>query len=62
MTIKIAYEDWLPEKGNTISTLDVDFDPLKYKTKAGAAKALYKALCETAKKFGHDPAWEVDIM
>ena len=62
MTIKIAYEDWSPEEGNTISTLDVEFDPLKYKTKAGAAKALYKALCETSKKFGHDPAWEVHLM
>ena len=38
----INEEEWSFEKGTTITKIELDFDPLKYKTKAGAAKAFYK--------------------
>jgi len=58
----INEEEWSFEKGTVITKIELDFDPLKYKTKAGAAKAFYKAICKLAKEFyGHDPAYEVHI-
>jgi len=39
----------------------VDFDPTKYKTKAGAAKAFHKALAKTVKEFGMNPDVETFI-
>lgn len=33
-------------------SLDLDFDPSKYSTKAGAAKALYRALVKLNKELG----------
>tara|TARA_R100000329_G_C7556391_1_gene196686 strand:- start:47 stop:358 length:312 start_codon:yes stop_codon:yes gene_type:complete len=40
---------------------NLDWNPANYKTKAGAAKGLYKALCDCASKSGMDPKWEVWI-
>lgn len=34
-------------------TIDLNFDPKKYSTKAGAAKALYKALHKLAVEMGY---------
>lgn len=42
--------------------MSIDWEPAKYKTKAGAAKALYKALCKKCKEVGMDPKSEVWIM
>jgi len=39
----------------------IDFDPKKYKTCAGAAKALFKALCKRAADEGQKPEMEVAI-
>ena len=47
----INEEEWSFEKGTVITKIELDFDPLKYKTKAGAAKAFYKAICKLAKEF-----------
>jgi hypothetical protein len=33
-----------------VGPIEIGFDPTKYKTKAGAAKAFYKALCKFAKE------------
>ena len=33
-------------------TMFIDWDPAAYKTKAGAAKGLYKALCDWCRKVG----------
>tara|TARA_R110000796_G_scaffold31026_1_gene82580 strand:+ start:549 stop:872 length:324 start_codon:yes stop_codon:yes gene_type:complete len=41
--------------------MHLDWDPASYKTKAGAAKALYKALCKWAKDVGMNPDMEVAI-
>lgn len=41
-------------------SLDLDFDPSKYATKAGAAKALYRALVKLNKELG-GPDGEVII-
>jgi len=58
----IDYEDWTYEEGTTIRKIELDFDASKYKTKAGAAKAFYKALCKLAKEvYDHDPAYEVHL-
>jgi len=35
--------------------IEIDFDPSKYKTAAGAAKAFHKALCKLAKASGANP-------
>ena len=32
-----------------VGSMEINFDPKKYKTKAGAAKAFHKALCKFAK-------------
>ena len=42
-------------------TMTLNWDPSKYKTKAGAAKSLYKALCAECVNHGQDPKWEVSI-
>ena len=42
-------------------TMVIDWNPEKYKTKAGAAKGLYKALCKWAKNVGMKPEIEVCI-
>ena len=39
----------------------IDWMPSKYKTKASAAKALYRALCKKCKEYGMDPDIEVSI-
>ena len=44
-----------------VGPLGLDFDAAKFKTKAGAAKALYKALCKLAKAMGQDPDIEVSL-
>jgi len=36
-------------------TMTLNWNPSKYKTKAGAAKALYKALCAECVNHGQDP-------
>jgi len=41
--------------------MNVKWNPNKYKTCAGAAKALYKALCDYAAECGMDPKYEVWI-
>lgn len=42
--------------------IKIDFDPTKYKSAAGAAKALYKALRKVSKEvFGQNPRWELFI-
>lgn len=41
--------------------MHLDWDPASYKTKAGAAKALYKALCKWTKEVGMNPDYEVAI-
>ena len=41
--------------------LVLDFKPSKYTSKAGAAKALYKALCKAAEERGQNPDYEVSI-
>lgn len=42
--------------------LKIDFDPAKYKSAAGAAKALHKALCKVSKEvFGQNPDIELFI-
>lgn len=45
------------EEGN----FELRWEPKKYKTQAGAAKALYKALCAQCKALGMDPKHEVWI-
>ena len=40
---------------------NINWNPAKYKTKGGAAKALYKELCRICKLQGADPKWEVWI-
>lgn len=40
--------------------LSVDFDPTAYKTPAGAAKALHKALHPVCKAFGQNP--DIELM
>ena len=47
--------------GTEVGPIEIDFDPKKYKTKAGAAKALYKALCKLSKDFGQNPDYEVQL-
>ena len=42
-------------------TMVIDWNPEKYKTKAGAAKGLYKALCKWCKDVGYNPDIEVRI-
>ena len=42
-------------------TMFIDWDPAAYKTKAGAAKGLYKALCDWCRKVGMKPEYEVHI-
>ena len=42
-------------------TMVIDWNPEKYKTKAGAAKGLYKALCKWCKDVGMTPEIEVHI-
>ena len=44
-----------------VGPLGLDFDASKFKTKAGAAKALYKALCKLAKDMGQDSDIEVRL-
>ena len=41
--------------------MKLDWEPSVYKTKAQAAKALYKALCKKCEEYGQDPTWEVWI-
>lgn len=41
------------------SVIEIDFDPSQYTTKAGAAKALHKALSALAKASGQNPKIEV---
>lgn len=41
--------------------MKLNWNPSKYKTKAAAAKALYKALCKECKSYGSDPSYEVWI-
>jgi len=61
MTIKFYSDELAWETGGKIKYDTLDFDPGKYKTCAGAAKALYKALCKRAKAEGMDPDVEVKI-
>mgnify|MGYP000987197211 CR=1 FL=1 len=42
-------------------TIPFNYNPAAYKTKAGAARGLYKALCEVAKMWGMNPNREVHI-
>mgnify|MGYP001162507148 FL=1 len=42
-------------------TMVLDWEPEKYKTKAGAAKGLYKALRKWCEEIGYDPDTEVRI-
>jgi len=42
-------------------TMVLDWNPEKYKTKAGAAKGLYKALCKWCKALGMKPDIEIHI-
>ena len=42
-------------------TMVLDWDPASYKTKSGAAKGLYKALCDWCRKVGMNPDYEVHI-
>ena len=45
-----------------VGPIEIGFDPTKYKTKAGAAKAFYKALCKFAKEvYGQNPDIEIFI-
>lgn len=39
----------------------LNYNPKKYKTKAGAAKALYKALVPVVKSYGQKPESELHI-
>jgi len=48
-------ETWAGER------LNLRWEPSKYKTKASAAKALYKALCEACRASGMNPHYEVWI-
>lgn len=41
--------------------LQLDFDPSQHTTQAGAAKALYKALCKLEREIGGNPDTEVHI-
>lgn len=41
--------------------VNIDWNPAAYKTQAGAAKGLYKALCEACKQIGMNPKYEVWI-
>jgi hypothetical protein len=54
MTIKINELVFSPELGYDVNTViaKLDYDPAAYKTKAAAAKALYKALVKLAKSWG----------
>tara|TARA_R110000796_G_scaffold1721_1_gene7096 strand:- start:748 stop:1062 length:315 start_codon:yes stop_codon:yes gene_type:complete len=38
--------------GSDYGEIEIDFDPAKYKTPAGAAKALYKVLSKINKEYG----------
>ena len=61
MTIQF-YDDELAYITNgKIKYNSFDFDPSKYKTRAGAAKAFYKAVCKEAESRGQDPELEVHI-
>jgi len=40
---------------------ELDFNPNQYKSRSGAAKALYKALCKVAASWGMTPEIEVRI-
>ena len=42
-------------------TMEIDWDPAAYSTKSGAAKGLYKALCDWCRKVGMNPDYEVSI-
>lgn len=42
-------------------TMWLNYEPTKYRTKAGAAKALYKALRKVCKSWGLDPDIELFI-
>ena len=42
-------------------TMVIDWDAAAYKTKAGAAKGLYKALCDWCREVGMNPDYEVHI-
>ena len=45
-----------------VGSMEINFDPKKYKTKAGAAKAFHKALCKFAKEvYGQNPDIEIFI-
>jgi hypothetical protein len=44
-----------------VGPLGLDFDASKFKTKAGAAKALYKVLCKFSKDIGQNPDIEVQL-
>jgi hypothetical protein len=45
-----------------VGPIEIDFDPTKYKTKAGAAKAFHKALCKFCKEvYGQNPEIEIFI-
>ena len=44
-----------------VGNIFLDFDASKYKTKAGAAKALYKVLCSFARAIGQNPDIEVQL-
>ena len=55
MTKKLIIDCW--EEGHMV----LDWDPKAYKTKAGAAKSLYKALCKWCEDIGMDPKTECHI-
>ena len=55
MTKKLIINCW--EEGSMV----LDWDPKAYKTKAGAAKSLYKALCKWCEDIGMDPKTECHI-
>ena len=42
-------------------TMTLDWEPTFYQTKGGAAKALYRALCDWCRKVGMNPDYEVSI-
>ena len=45
-----------------VGPIEIGFDPKKYKTKAGAAKAFHKALCKFCKEvYGQNPDIEIFI-
>lgn len=62
MTISITEWMYVPELGYDVPTyINLDYEPIKYTTKADAAKGLYRALCKLAKQMGQDPTCEVHI-